>query len=107
MTFEAYADERGTLIPIELDALPFVPRRVFTVVGPPEGSTRGGHEVDCRELLVLVNGRVEVRLDRRTEVLERAGEVLLLEPGQLVSYDLAPGGSTILVLADEPWPGPR
>jgi hypothetical protein len=103
LTFEAYADDRGLLLPIELDGLPFAPRRVFVVAGPPAGSTRGGHEVSCRELVVLVSGRAEVRIDGRTAVLDEAGATVLIEPGETMSYDLAPGGSTIVVLADRPF----
>jgi hypothetical protein len=105
--FEAFVDERGTLVPIELDRTAFPPRRVFVVAAPLAGATRGGHEVTCREQLVLVAGRVQVRIDDRTEVLEHPGASVLIEPGQTMSYDLAPGGSTVVVLADEPWTGPR
>ena len=105
MSFPPYVDARGTLIPVELGDLPFEARRVFVVSGPPEGSTRGGHEVSCRELVLLVSGRAEVRVDDRTEHLDAPGATLLLRPGEVMSYDLAPGGSTIVVFADEPWPG--
>ena len=58
--FPAYDDERGVLVPIELDDAAFAPRRIFAVTGPPEGATRGGHEVTCREQVVLVSGRAEL-----------------------------------------------
>jgi hypothetical protein len=102
--FEVYVDERGALLPIELDGLAFPPRRLFVVTGPPEGSTRGGHDVECREQLVLVSGRAELRVDDRTVVLDVPGATAVVEPGQTMDYDLAPGGSTLLVLADQPWP---
>lgn len=101
--FEVYDDERGRLLPIELDALPFVARRVFVVAGPPSGGGRGGHVVPCRELVVLVSGRAELRIDDRSVVLDKPGASALLEPGETMAYDLAPGGSTIVVLADRPW----
>jgi hypothetical protein len=104
--FDVFVDERGALLPIDLDDLAFAPRRVFVVTGPPQGATRGGHQVECREQVVLVNGRAEVRVDGRVVTLDIPGASALLEPGQTISYELAPGGSTILVLADQPWPEP-
>jgi WxcM-like, C-terminal len=105
--FPAYDDERGRLVPIELDDAAFAPRRIFVVTGPPEGATRGGHEVICREQVVLVTGRAELRIDGRTVVLDRPGAAVLVEPGETLDYDLARGGSTIVVLAEQPWQEPR
>ncbi len=102
-SFGVYVDARGALLPIELDDLAFTPRRAFVVVGPAEGTTRGGHVVPCREQVVLVTGRAELRYAGRTIVLDALGATVLLEPGQAMEYDLAPGGSSILVLADQPY----
>jgi len=103
MTVPVFDDDRGRLIPLDLDDLPFAPRRVFVVTGPLEGATRGGHPVPCRELVVLVSGAATVRCGGTTTLLAAPGEQLLLEPGGEMDYDLAPGGSTILVLADAPY----
>lgn len=103
--FPTYVDPRGLLVPIDLGGLDFEPARVFVVVGPPEGATRGGHVVPCHELLVLVSGSAEVRYDGTTTTLAEPGAVLALSPGGLVEYDLAPGASTLLVLADQPYAG--
>ena len=103
MSAPVFDDDRGRLVPVDLADLPFVPRRVFVVTGPPEGATRGGHVVPCRELVVLVSGTATLRHDGATTTLAAAGERLLLEPGGEMDYDLAPGGSTILVLADAPY----
>ena len=103
--FPRFTDARGMLLPVEFDQLPFVPARLFVVVGPAEGTTRGGHEVPCHELMVLVSGSVEVRHDGVTTTLSRPGDWLELPPGGLVEYDLAPGGSTVAVLADQPYQG--
>jgi len=101
--FEVHVDERGQLLPVDLRDLPFAPARCFVVTGPPEGATRGGHLVPCRELVVLVSGSADVRQDGVTVRLAQPGDTLLLEPGVYMDYDLAPGGSTILVLADRPY----
>ena len=98
--FPAYADERGVLLPVDLGELPFEARRVFVVTGPAEGARRGGHTVPCRELVVLVSGAATVRHDDEVVELTSPGDRVLLEPGSEMDYDLAPGGSTVLVLAD-------
>jgi hypothetical protein len=101
----SFTDERGRLLPLEFGALPFVPVRLFVVTGPEGGARRGGHLVPCRELLVLLTGAVTVEYAGETTRLAEAGRWLLLEPGERVDYDLAPGGSTIAVLADAPYAG--
>jgi hypothetical protein len=98
--FPTHADERGVLLPVDLGDLPFVARRVFVVTGPPDGARRGGHTVPCRELVVLVAGSATVRRDGEVVRLAEAGDAVLLEPGCEMDYDLAPGGSTVLVIAD-------
>ena len=103
MTFPSYADDRGVLVPIELADVPFVTQRVFVVTAPAEGATRGGHEVTCREQVVLVSGRAELRVGKRVVVLDRPGAAMVIEPGETLSYDLGPGGSSVVVLADAPW----
>jgi hypothetical protein len=103
--FPRFVDDRGLLVPVEFDGLPFVPARLFLVVGPAEGATRGGHETSCHELMVLVSGSVEIRYDGVTTNLTVPGDWLELPPGGSVEYDLAPGGSTVAVLADQPYEG--
>lgn len=98
--FPTFVDPRGLLLPVELGDVPFPVARVFVVVGPPDGATRGGHVVSCQELVVLVSGSADVRYDGATNALTEAGASVLLAPGSVVEYDLAPGGSTVLVLAD-------
>lgn len=107
--FPVFDEVRGRLVPVEFERVPFVPRRLFTVVAPEAGATRGDHGVPCRELLVLVTGTARVVLTTRLdgaapEVVEhhltRAGEACLLEPGTDVVYHLT-GGSTVVVLAEK------
>ena len=102
-----FTDERGTLLPIELDEVGFDVRRVFTVTGSSPGSTRGEHLTDCRELVVLVQGEVEVTtrslgVDRRV-TLDRPGATLEVVPETFIRYRLRDDSSTILVLADQPF----
>lgn len=102
-----FTDERGTLLPIELDDVGFDVRRVFIVTGTSPATTRGEHLTDCRELIVLVQGEVEVTtralgVDRRI-VLDRPGAVLEVAPETFIRYGLRDETSTILVLADQPF----
>lgn len=104
-SFPGFTDDRGTLVPIELDHVGFDVRRVFTVAGPPHGSTRGQHASTCRELIVLASGEAEVTLGvgamARTVVLTRPGETAEVSPGEYIRYLLRDACSVIVVLADE------
>jgi hypothetical protein len=103
--FPAHVDGRGTLVPIELDEVDFQVRRVFTVTGVAGGSTRGDHVTDCRELIVLVSGEIEVTTGSadswRRVTLDRPGASIELEAGLFVRYRLRDDRSVILVLTDE------
>lgn len=102
-----FDDDRGRLIPMEFDALPFAPRRCFFVAAPGHGTDRGGHRADCRQVLVLLRGAVTVRLtgpDGATEHrLTSPGAAELIEPTQFVDYTLETPDAEVLVLADQPY----
>ncbi|WP_372735244.1 FdtA/QdtA family cupin domain-containing protein [Nocardioides sp.] len=103
---DLHRDARGALLPVEAADLPFPIARVFVVTGTEEGVTRGGHPVPCRELMVVLSGSARVRLSTTAEaeptevVLDRPGAYVDLPVGHWITYDLAPGPSTIMVLAD-------
>jgi hypothetical protein len=105
---KVHVDRRGALLPVDLDDTEFPIRRIFVVTAPEGGADRGGHEVTCRELVVLVGGRAEIHVglapDRLsgTIVLDRPGAGVHLEPGEFMAYRLD-DASSILVLADEPY----
>jgi len=105
--FPAYVDERGTLVPVELSDVGFDVRRVFTVTGPPQGSTRGDHLAGCRELIVLVTGEVEIVTRtagiEHSVVLTRPGASIQVDPHTYLRYVMRDDRTTILVLADEPY----
>lgn len=103
-----FQDERGTLVAAEFEQLPLTVRRMFVVTGTARGSTRGNHPVPCRELLILISGRVTVELGADEHslapgiVLDSPGEALSVPKGEFIRYHLADGQSTLAVLADEP-----
>ncbi len=85
LSFPEFADDRGTLIPFEFEALPFLPKRIYLVTAT-EGAIRGGHAHVIEEEIFLVtsgsvtlivndgSGDQEILLDSRTKgVLVRTG----------------------------------
>lgn len=70
------SDDRGALNFAQVGSqLPFVPRRYFTIMDVPAGSTRGGHaHRTVQQFIVALRGRAEITLDdgsaTRTVVLE-------------------------------------
>lgn len=65
-----FLDDRGSLLPIEFDSLPFNPKRVFIVSNVPAGTERGNHShYETIQYLLCVKGEIEVILhDGKTEV---------------------------------------
>jgi hypothetical protein len=100
-------DERGELLAVELERLPFDARRVFIASSPPDGATRGNHAIPCAQLMILVSGRAEVELgpdaDRLAApvILDTPGASLALPVGHYVRYRLDGPASQVLVLAAE------
>ena len=108
-----FDDARGSLLPVELADVGFPVARVFVVSGALGGSRRGGHEVPCHELVVLVAGRAEVQVRAEPDappesvILDRPGAAMELCPGETMSYCLADERSSVLVLADAPYDADR
>jgi hypothetical protein len=104
-SFASFPDERGTLVAVELGDVDFDVRRIFTVVGPAGGSSRGGHALHCRELIILVSGEATVEIgpghdgpfDQR--VLAHPGDSLDVAAGTWLRYTMRDEGSVIVVLA--------
>jgi UDP-2-acetamido-3-amino-2,3-dideoxy-glucuronate N-acetyltransferase len=80
------SDMRGDLLAIELDRqIPFVVKRVFTVMNVPSHHVRGEHaHKECHQLLVCLQGAVTVAADngtdRREWVLDRPDIGLHIKP---------------------------
>ena len=97
----------GRLVALELDSAPFPVRRIFVVTSDRAPVDRGGHEAGCRQLAILVTGRCRMELANdavvRVHDLRTPGESLEIAPTDFVAYRLLDPGSTILVLADQPY----
>lgn len=99
-------DERGSLLPLDWESLPFEPRRIFTVSGVPAGTVRGGHgHRTCTQLLAAVVGEIEVRLvhggEHRAIILTPKSPALLVRAGIWFSQTYLSEGAVLLVLASE------
>jgi WxcM-like, C-terminal len=102
-----YDDDRGRLLAVEFNELPFVPRRAFVVVAPDHPVIRGGHDAACREVIVVVTGTASIHVrdgsgashDHRLA----AGDRLLVDSDAWLSYELHDPSTTLLVLADAPY----
>ncbi len=89
--------ENGKTIPFEI-------RRTYYLYDIPGGESRGGHaHKDLRQLIVAASGSFTVTLDdgnvKRTFVLNRPYQGLLVVPGIWRTLDDFSSGSVCLVLA--------
>ena len=101
-------NERGTLTPLDFPALPFTPRRLFTVGGVPAGTRRGGHgHRHGQQLLLCIEGRIAVRLVASGHSVSLTllpdGPALLIGPGIWAEQCYEAPGSVLLVVASEPY----
>lgn len=101
------SDVRGNLTPIEADDdIPFGIKRVYYLYDVPGGESRGGHAHKALfQLIIAVSGSFAVTLDdgreKKTVVLNRPYQGLLIVPGIWRELDDFSSGSVCLVLASE------
>ena len=101
------SDVRGNLTPIEANVdVPFDIKRVYYLYDVPGGESRGGHAHKAlRQLVVAASGSFSVTLDdgkdKKTVVLNRPYQGLLVVPGIWRTLDDFSSGSVCMVLASE------
>ena len=82
-TLKSYEDERGCLVPIEFNKLPFTPKRIFVITNVPKNIIRGNHShYKTKQLLICINGKVEVILNdgnSETITLLKKNDSLLID----------------------------
>jgi UDP-2-acetamido-3-amino-2,3-dideoxy-glucuronate N-acetyltransferase len=103
-----HTDERGILIPIEFEDLPFIPKRLFTVQSVPAGGVRGGHgHRICWQFLLALSGIIEVTTQTsagsRTTRLTPGASGLIIPPRVFAEQRYVQAGGILLVLASEPY----
>jgi dTDP-4-dehydrorhamnose 3,5-epimerase-like enzyme len=101
--------ENGSLVVAELGAgLPFVVRRMFTLLEIPPGEARGTHaHRECQQFLVCMRGSVRAIVDdgqHRQEVILDAPTHGLYMPAMTwgTQYDYSPD-AILVVLASDPY----
>jgi len=98
-------DLRGSLAALEFAALPFVPRRVFTVYAVPDESVRGAHaHRECAQFLVCMAGAVSAVADdgrNRQEFRLADPTVGLLVPPLVWSMQYRYSSDAVLVVHAE------
>ena len=102
-----HSDRKGNLSVVECSYdIPFQIRRVYYLYDVPGGESRGGHaHKNLYQLLVAASGSFSVTLDdgieKRTIVLNRPYQGLLIVPGIWRTLDDFSSGSVCLVLASK------
>jgi len=77
--YHVYTEERGDLLPVEMDTIPFEVKRTFMVYNVPKGVSRGFHaHHKCQQYLLCVNGEIEVTLIP----MKGKEELIVLKKGQ-------------------------
>ena len=81
--WQAFKDPDGTLVPIEFNRIPFVPKRIFYVCDIPKDEERGNHaHYETKQLLICVQGEIIVKMHNG-----RYLESIKLKPNQSVLVD--------------------
>tara|TARA_Y100000310_G_scaffold336549_1_gene421401 strand:+ start:419 stop:817 length:399 start_codon:yes stop_codon:yes gene_type:complete len=96
-SWPTFTDRNGVLIPIELDQLPFVPKRVFYVTNVPKGEERGNHaHYTTEQILTCIQGEIIVKLHNGTKL-----ETVTLKPNQWTFIDKLIWDSQIFVTGND------
>lgn len=108
LSFPRHTDERGVLLPLEFDEMPFEPQRSFVIHGDSAGTVRGEHSHATGQLLLLcVAGAIDVLMRARGEEvtvqLHPHGDALLLGPGIWSRETYLEPRSILLAFASEPY----
>lgn len=103
-------DDRGSLIEIDFNAIPFLPVRSFVVRPAESGTVRGGHaHIQAEQLLICLAGRVIVDIlspDERGKTqfeLDANGAGLWLRSGTWSQQTFHSAESCLLVFSDLPY----
>lgn len=101
--------ERGNITVVENgESVPFDVKRIYYLYDVPGGESRGGHaHKGLKQLIVAASGSFTVTLDdgkiKRTFLLNRPYQGLLVVPGIWRTLDDFSSGSVCLVLASLPY----
>jgi hypothetical protein len=102
-----HSDRKGNITVVENDKIiPFEVKRVYYLYDVPSGESRGAHaHRQLYQLIIAASGSFSVTLDdgevKRTFLLNRPYQGLLVVPGIWRTLDDFSSGSVCLVLASE------
>ena len=101
--------EKGNITVVENNVtIPFAVRRTYYLYDIPGGESRGAHaHKELQQLIIAASGSFSVTLDdgsvKRTFMLNRPYQGLLVVPGIWRTLDDFSSGSVCLVLASHPY----
>jgi dTDP-4-dehydrorhamnose 3,5-epimerase-like enzyme len=100
--------EQGVLRVFESDNLPFIVKRVFSVVNAKGGSKRGQHaHKKCNQLICCVAGEVNLICDDGNTQIEilltPSNEAALVPSGLWAVQEYIQDNSVIIVFCDQPY----
>ena len=102
-------DVSGRIVVVQAGAdLPFTPARVYWIHGMRAGEARGAHgHRRLTQAIVAVAGAVRFELDdgtaRSVHVLDHPAQMLIVPPGHWRDFTALAAGTTLLVLASDPY----
>jgi len=100
--------EQGVLRVFESDNIPFIIKRVFTVVNAKGGSKRGQHaHKKCNQLICCIAGEVNLICDDGNNQIETlltpSNEAVLVPCGIWAVQEYIQDNSVIIVFCDQPY----
>ena len=97
-------DDRGNLVVLDAETVPFVIKRVFFVYGIPVTAMRAGHaHKECHQVLVCVSGCCRVLANKQEFWLSGPERALYVPPGNHIALDGWCEQTVLLVLCSHPY----
>lgn len=97
-----HRDKRGELIPVYFSNLPFIPQRIFYIIGVPKGTERGGHgHYKCQQYYICIKGIIEVKIydvNQKENIILTPGKALFIDKMIWTSEKFITGNEVLLVL---------
>jgi len=108
LNLQNHVDDRGLLRVVDLEEIPFTPRRFFSITVSAINQERGGHShIECWQMLFCVAGDIEVHvsIDESISIfrLSENGPGLVIPPGYWSKQVFQNPSSVLGVMASHPY----